>query len=130
MLVIYNNTLQCAVLPPSAASRSGRRRPPLSPSGRRVGGGACGRHCICLCAVCVCIGMYVCVCIYIYIYIHTHMYTHTYIHIDIHTYVPCGARDRRGVGSVCNIHMCACTVSFHNFKSQIFKLSVSNPKSK
>ena len=28
------------------------------------------------------------------------------------------------------MHSRCCTVGFHNFKSQIFKLSVSNPKSK
>ena len=44
--------------------------------------------------------MYPSICIYIYIYIH--------IYISLYIY----------------------TVSFHNFKSQKFKLSVSNPKSK
>ena len=53
--------------------------------------------------------------VYIYIYIYTH--THAHIHVHIHTLlmpVP-HAQD---------------TVNVHNFKSQNFKLSVSNPKSK
>ena len=58
--------------------------------------------------------MYICF-IYIYIYIYTH--THVHIHVHIHTLLmPMPhAQD---------------TVNFHNFKSQNFKLSVSNPKSK
>ena len=50
--------------------------------------------------VCVCMYVCICVCIHMYICIYIYMYTHMY------------------------------TVSFHNFKSQNLKLSVSNPKSK
>ena len=52
----------------------------------------------------VCVYIYICIYIYV-IYLYAYICTHTYIHVMN-------------------------TVSFHNFKSQIFKLSVSNPKSK
>ena len=66
---------------------------------------------------------------YIYTYTYTYIYQHTYIYIYICIYI------------YIYIFICACiglsahtariiTVSFHDFKSQNFKLSVSNPKSK
>ena len=67
---------------------------------------------------------YVYIYIYIYIYIYTHMYIHIYvlymyIYIYTHTY------------TYIYIYMfCHCYGQFHNFKSQNFKLSVSNPKNK
>ena len=58
--------------------------------------------------------VYVCMYIYIYIYIHTH-------HDDqMHAADDDALNDDDAIP----------TVSFHNFKSQNLKLSVSNPKSK
>ena len=70
--------------------------------------------------------------IYIYIEIYIHVYIYIYIHNDTVLLFVC----RRFVCCTC---LCGgsrlllaphSTVSFHNFKSQNFKLSVSNPKSK
>ena len=58
-----------------------------------------------------------------------------YIYIYIYTRVPCPlfelAASARSLG-ICATMMCDvhATVSFHSFKSQNFKLSVSNPRSK
>ena len=66
----------------------------------------------------------------IYIYIYIHMY-YVYIDIDIYiytcvyTYIYIYIHMRHSPETSSST-----TVSFHNFKSQNFKLSVSNPKSK
>ena len=62
----------------------------------------------------------------IHIYTHTHIHTHTYIHACTKGGLAADVDDsaaRQG-------QPLAGTVSFHDFKSQNFKSSVSNPKSK
>ena len=63
---------------------------------------------------------------HIYIYIHTYIrtYMHAYIHTYMHAYIG------SFVGNLLGWGLSGITVSFYNFKSQNFKLSVSNPKSK
>ena len=70
-----------------------------------------------------------CVCIYIYIYMYIYIYIYVYTHIPQclcpkekcpQCLSPWGSLGDTPPG----------TVSFHNFKSQNFKLSVSNPKNK
>ena len=73
---------------------------------------------------------------YIYIYTHTYIYIYIYIRVYIYIYVMfvmdvlplpvVGPLPAPQVG----LEDLASTVSFRNFKSQNFKLSVSNPKSK
>ena len=58
-------------------------------------------------------------CIYIYIYTCTHYIAHSTV----------GLR-RLDHKLVSDFKLIGCMVSFHNFKSKNFKLSVSNPKSK
>ena len=86
--------------------------------------------------------MYIYIYIYIHTYIHdiyvciyvlcvyTYMYIHMYIHIYTHTHISCRSSPGRGKPWAAPCWLIAATVSFHNFKSQNFKLSVSNPKSK
>ena len=90
----------------------------------------------------VCVYMYVCInvcmCIHIYIYIYIicyHIHIYIYVYIYIYTYKVNGLLSLCvcwfvSLGSMCLLLRGLATVSFHNFKSQIFKLSVSNPKSK
>ena len=81
---------------------------------------------------------YICVYIYIYIYIYSItcicMCVCIYIYIYIYIYICIGDRARRlalpGLRRAGYVILLITTVSFHNFKSQNFKLSVSNPKSK
>ena len=72
--------------------------------------------------------------LYIYIYIHTHINVYIYTYIYIYIYIVCSSEDLPADVAVPShhqeLHACESTVSFHNFKSQNFKLSVSNPKSK
>ena len=85
--------------------------------------------------------IYIYMCMYTYIYIYT--YIHTYIHICISwpmwtkrgkarlmlmfsTNTNCQDMAYRSFRS----EKCSATASFHNCKSQNFKLSVSNPKNK
>ena len=63
---------------------------------------------------------------YIYIYIHTCIYIYIYIYI----YIARVGRSKRRRPPQRRPSNSNSTVSFHNFKSQNFKLSVSNPKSK
>ena len=88
----------------------------------------------------ICMCMYVFLYIYIYMYVHTYMYRHVYIsmfvymitssqitiiwHVIRYLVVMYGENPFFGLSVIHH------TVSFHNFKSQNFKLSVSNPKSK
>ena len=94
--------------------------------------------------------IYTCIYIYIYTYIYTYvslslslciyiyMYVCIYIYIYIHTCVRSymlRARPRPGLlrarsGPRLRNLLVINTGSFHNFKSQNFKLSVSNPKNK
>ena len=72
--------------------------------------------------------------IYIYIYIHTYTYTYTYS-IAYYIGLRVGTCSSRRVFETCRYLFVSSdilrrTVSFHNFKSQNFKLSVPNPKSK
>ena len=62
-------------------------------------------------------------CIYIYIYIHVYVYIYIYIYIYVYIIRYRTVTDR-------TLPEDGDTVSFHNFKSHNFKLSVSNPKSK
>ena len=66
---------------------------------------------------------------HMYIYIYTHMCIYVYIYIYMYVYL--------SLSIYIYIYMSSCflltmkaegTVSFHNFKSQNFKLSVSNPE--
>ena len=66
-----------------------------------------------------------CIYIYIYIYIHVYVYIYIYIYIYIYVYI---IRYRTVTDRT--LPEDGDTVSFHNFKSHNFKLSVSNPKSK
>ena len=63
--------------------------------------------------------------IYIYAHMCVYIYIYIYIYIDIHIAAsnPQPRSARTASGSII-------TVSFHNFKSEDFKLSVSNPTSK
>ena len=90
------------------------------------------------------------ICIYVYIYIYIHIYTCIYIYVYIYIYIRkstggCAEEmrihsfihwcinsvpGRCGSAHMWRLHWQADTVGFHNFKSQNFKLSVSNPKSK
>ena len=74
--------------------------------------------------------IYIYICIYIYIYIC--MYVYIYIYIHIHAARRWRARRiaPRWRGSSVPPAAISRTVSFHNFKSQNSKLSVSNPKNK
>ena len=86
--------------------------------------------------------MHMLLCIYIYIYMnrdrHTYTYIHIYIYIRIYIYIYTRVALERGrsadvvstPAAPSNQESYSYTVSFHNFKSQNFKLSVSNPKSK
>ena len=77
--------------------------------------------CIYTCITC----MYVC----IYIYI-CQFYVRVYIYIYIYTYI-CNVFEGPDPDTMLqSFQLNTHTVSFHNFKSQNFKLSVSNPKSK
>ena len=72
--------------------------------------------------------------IYIYIYIHTYMYICMQTVADVHFNVDT-SKHTRCVASSPVVYFSVevnvrNTVSFHNYKSQNFKLSVSNPKSK
>ena len=107
--------------------------------------------------VCIYIYIYICVYAYIYIYIYIYMFTHVYINsifiyimvitiilliINIYAYMytyiiwpRASSRCRpsqRGLPPPASApeRQLNITVSFHNFKSQNLKLSVSNPKSK
>ena len=83
----------------------------------------------------MCMYVYVCVCIcmYVYVCVCTCMYVYVRVCTCMYVYV-CLANSallhytllRFRTDGVARAH----TVSFHNFKSQIFELSVSNPKSK
>ena len=68
---------------------------------------------------------------YIYIYTHIHSYAcayiYIYIYIYIHIHIIISRRERRAHSHRRRPYS---TISFHNFKSQNFKLSVSNPKNK
>ena len=88
----------------------------------------------CLCVMLVCslrIVFVLCyvVYIYIYIYIHLSLYTYVYIYIYIHPYSQFASRDSRPSGPN-PWGSYSTTVSLHNFKSQNFKSSVSNPNNK
>ena len=72
-------------------------------------------------ALCVCsLSLYIYICIYVYIYIYIYIYSCIYLQAANFCSSLLWTPNR--------IH--PLTVSFHNFKSRIFKLSVSNPKNK
>ena len=73
--------------------------------------------------------IYIYICIYIYIYIHTYIYIYIYMYVSFDLPRPVMFMETSG-SSLPALRLNHTTVSFHNFKSQHFKLSVSNPKSK
>ena len=87
------------------------------------------------------LSLYIYIYIYIYVYAHIHIHIHRlcyvyiYIYICVYIYiyiVVCHITYQYKVilSVVLRVYETDCTVSFHNFKSQNFKLRVSNPKSK
>ena len=82
--------------------------------------------------------IYICVYIYIYTHVYIYIYIYTYIYIYIYIYIWCCQllhilpliHEVRVSSASEKAYSRRTTVSFHNFKSQSFKLSISNPKSK
>ena len=76
------------------------------------------------------IQLYIYIYMYVYIYIYIYMYAYMYMYIYIYSYIHTRCASRRHRERRPRRPPACATVSFHNFKSRNFKLSVSNPKSK